>query len=324
MQNIVDYLTDYLSIFTRESYVGGDLGETVKGFIERGEFKSVLEYYYQNENKTLLELKLKDDKKEEFKKDQVELVTKMLEKVDSYKKLGISEKSKISQLGGSKEGYWPILAVAATLVDGSSAPVVAPPAAPASTASTASAAPASAAPASAASAAATLPVAKPPAASAAATLPVAKPPAASAAATLPVAKPPAAAAAAAAATLPVAKPPAAAAAAAAAPASAPSAPPQLAAAPAAPSVAALAPSGNAFITKMQQKLSGVDTPFTIDDILSYSEMSPEISQFFRKYIQNEDLRNDIVNELNGMTIDNTTKDDLRNDIVNELNGMTFK
>jgi hypothetical protein len=126
MQNIVDYLTDYLSIFTRGSYVGGDLGEPVKGFIERGEFKSVLEYYY-NDNK-LLELKLKDDKKEEFKKDQVELVTKMLEKVDSYTKTGISGESKISQLGGSKEGYWPILAVAATLVDGSSAPVVAPPA----------------------------------------------------------------------------------------------------------------------------------------------------------------------------------------------------
>jgi hypothetical protein len=134
MQNIVDYLTDYLSIFTRGSYVGGDLSDPVKGFIERVDFKSVLEYYYHNDDKKLLELNLIEDKKEEFKKDQVELVTKMLEKVDSYTKTGISGISKISQLGGSKNGYWPILAVAATLVDGSSAPVVAPAAAPASTA----------------------------------------------------------------------------------------------------------------------------------------------------------------------------------------------
>jgi hypothetical protein len=128
MQNIVDYLTDYLSIFTRGSYVGGDLNEPVKGFIERGDFKSVLNYYYQDDDKKLLELKLKDDKKEEFKRSQVELVTKMLEKVDSYTKAGISGESKISQLGGSKNGYWPILAVAATLVNGSAAPVVALPA----------------------------------------------------------------------------------------------------------------------------------------------------------------------------------------------------
>jgi hypothetical protein len=126
MQNIVDYLTDYLSIFTRGSYVGGDLGEPVKGFIERGQFNLVLNYYYKDNDKKLLELNLRDDKKEEFKTNQVELVTKMLEKVDRYKKLGISGESKISQLGGSKEGYWPILAVAATLVDGSSAPTAKP------------------------------------------------------------------------------------------------------------------------------------------------------------------------------------------------------
>uniref|UniRef100_A0A6C0H0N6 Uncharacterized protein n=1 Tax=viral metagenome TaxID=1070528 RepID=A0A6C0H0N6_9ZZZZ len=167
MHNIVDYLTDYLSIFTRGSYVGGDLSEPVKGFIERVDFKSVLNYYYKDDESKLLELKLKEDKKEEFKKDQVELVTKMLEKVDSYKKLGISGESKISQLGGSKNGYWPILAVAATLVDGSSAPTAKP----------SSGLPAAAAPV----AVATLPAAKPPAPATA--------PAAAPAATLPAAPP---------------------------------------------------------------------------------------------------------------------------------------
>jgi len=86
---IHEYLNDYIKNFDlkyqNSNMRGGDYDSAVKGYITAGNFKGVINHYFEGSSEDILNLKLKDDKKVEFKANQVQIVKDMLAKVDSVK-----------------------------------------------------------------------------------------------------------------------------------------------------------------------------------------------------------------------------------------------
>jgi len=137
MDTLSETLRDYISIYKINGITGGALPGSLTTDINSGNFKAVYEYYFKNEAaKNVLALDLKDDKKDEFKDNQVELVTTMLKYLQDHPQTGSITAGEPtlgsikSLLGGKMYGgdnhnkYWDILGIAAKLVGG--APGAAP------------------------------------------------------------------------------------------------------------------------------------------------------------------------------------------------------
>jgi len=125
MDTLSETLRDYISIYKINGIKGGAVNTALMANINAGTFKPVYDHYFEDAlGKKLLELKLKDDKKDEFKNNQVELVTEMLKHVNQPAAITSGEPTLGQLTGGTHNKYWEILGIAAALTGG--APGAAP------------------------------------------------------------------------------------------------------------------------------------------------------------------------------------------------------